>query len=391
MYREAADADVYIADLTAANPNVYLELGVRWALKDGVTIPIAQNLDDVRFNVSATRVIPYGPMPSALELATQQITDAAVDGLMHPDRIDSPVRDSLLLVAVTRQDWDGLRGEIERLKDQRAEDLVAGARAATTPSDRIALLQEAIARNPANVQAHIDLGVELRKTARYGAAADELRRATQIDQTNPTAWRELGVALSKDGEHDQAVVALEHAARLDDRDAETWSNLGGTLRRLARRNGGPGFDPVQLQRAQDAYNRAARLSGNDTYPLMNAARIGLLLSAAAPESRAAALAVFHDLRLLTEFAVRDTRHEDPWKLFDFADTLMLTGHVEGAVEAVRQGVALIPLENRVSFLSSAIEPLEDLRSIPLLDDELGGHVSRLIDEYRSALAAVTGS
>lgn len=30
MFAEALDADVYIADLTGANPNVYLELGVRW-------------------------------------------------------------------------------------------------------------------------------------------------------------------------------------------------------------------------------------------------------------------------------------------------------------------------------------------------------------------------
>jgi tetratricopeptide (TPR) repeat protein len=38
MFREALDSDVYIADLSGANPNVYLELGVRWALRDGVTI-----------------------------------------------------------------------------------------------------------------------------------------------------------------------------------------------------------------------------------------------------------------------------------------------------------------------------------------------------------------
>jgi len=274
MYKEAVDADVYIADLTAANPNVYLELGVRWALKDGVTIPISQNVGDVRFNVSGTRVIPYGPMPGALEQATQQITEAAVDGLMHPDRIDSPVRDSLRLVAVTRQNWDELKAEVERLKDERAEDLVAAARAATTPSDRIELLQTAITRNPANVQAHVDLGVEQRKAGKYSAAADVLRSATQLDQDNPTAWRELGVAHSKNGDLDQAVTALERAARLDERDAETWSNLGGALRRAARQDGTARFDLLKLQRAKDAYDRAAKLSGNDTYPLMNAARIG---------------------------------------------------------------------------------------------------------------------
>jgi hypothetical protein len=53
MFAEAMDADIYIADLTGANPNVYLELGVRWALRDGVTIPVCQDLSEVKFNVSS--------------------------------------------------------------------------------------------------------------------------------------------------------------------------------------------------------------------------------------------------------------------------------------------------------------------------------------------------
>lgn len=57
MFAEARDADVYIADLSGANPNVYLELGVRWALRDGVTILICQNVADLRFNVGANRAI----------------------------------------------------------------------------------------------------------------------------------------------------------------------------------------------------------------------------------------------------------------------------------------------------------------------------------------------
>jgi Flp pilus assembly protein TadD len=391
MYREAVDADVYIADLTAANPNVYLELGVRWALKDGVTIPISQDVRDVRFNVSAARVIPYGPMPDDLERATRQIADAAVEGLTDTSRVDSPVRDSLSLVAIPQQDWDEIRAEVQRLKDERAEDLVADARAAPTPSQRMELLRRAVARNPANVQAHLELGIELRKADQYTDATEHLRRATDIDPHNQTAWRELGVALSKRGDLDQAVVALERAARLNDRDSETWSNLGGALRRLARENDGASFDSETLRRAKDAYDRAAELSGNDTYPLMNAARIGLLATANAPDMRADALRAFDELRLLTEFAVSRTKREDPWKFFDFADTLVLTGRVDDALEAAKHGIQLVAPENRASFLSSAIEPLDDLISASVLDDEFVEGIQRLISEYRAGLPAAIGS
>ena len=55
------------------HPNVYLELGVRWALRDTVTVLISQDIQEVRFNVSANRVIHYGPMPEELKEAQRQI------------------------------------------------------------------------------------------------------------------------------------------------------------------------------------------------------------------------------------------------------------------------------------------------------------------------------
>jgi hypothetical protein len=69
MFAEASDADIYIADLTGYSANVFLELGVRWALKDYVTILIAQDTSSLKFNVAFNRAIEYGPMPTQLETA----------------------------------------------------------------------------------------------------------------------------------------------------------------------------------------------------------------------------------------------------------------------------------------------------------------------------------
>jgi hypothetical protein len=69
MFQEALGADVCLADLTGANANVYLELGVHWALHDGVTLLICQEESPVLFNAAFSRVIPYGATPDALEEA----------------------------------------------------------------------------------------------------------------------------------------------------------------------------------------------------------------------------------------------------------------------------------------------------------------------------------
>ena len=289
MFREAADADVYIADLSGANANVYLELGVRWALRDGVTILISQDIhDDVKFNVSVNRVIPYGPMPDELDRAIEQIVTTALRGIQDPLQVDSPVRNSLPLLTAPRSEWDGLRQEIRRLQELQADDLVAAARKAT-PDQAIQLLRQAVDRNPVSVQAHYQLGIALRNAASYAAAIDELQAVVRLDANWAAGWRELGVTLSKSGHLADAVEAFQHAVELDSSDAETWATLGGVRRRLARSRTGPAFDWAALREARDAYRRASQLRGNDTYSLVNEARLDLLLSAAEPAMRPAAI------------------------------------------------------------------------------------------------------
>lgn len=50
------DAELIIADLTGANPNVYYELGIAHALRKKVVL-LAQDLEEVPFDLRAYRVI----------------------------------------------------------------------------------------------------------------------------------------------------------------------------------------------------------------------------------------------------------------------------------------------------------------------------------------------
>lgn len=149
MFREAVDSDVYIADLTGSNANVFLELGVRWALKDNVTILISQDdHNDLKFNVLGIRVIRYGPMPNELDLALSDIVASAVNGLRAPTEVDSLVRISLPLHTAPRSEWNALRDEIARLRKDQANELVAKARKAAPAHATAALATGSRAQSP---------------------------------------------------------------------------------------------------------------------------------------------------------------------------------------------------------------------------------------------------
>lgn len=59
LIKELAQVDVVIADITGRNPNVFLELGIRYALRNKVTIIIAQKGTIVPFDIKGYRYIEY--------------------------------------------------------------------------------------------------------------------------------------------------------------------------------------------------------------------------------------------------------------------------------------------------------------------------------------------
>ena len=90
MFEEALEADIYIADITGNNPNVYLELGVRWALRDKVTIVVRQEKDPPKFNVAANRSFQYSNDLDHLKEAIEDVVSAIKTGLDNQG-VDSPV------------------------------------------------------------------------------------------------------------------------------------------------------------------------------------------------------------------------------------------------------------------------------------------------------------
>jgi tetratricopeptide (TPR) repeat protein len=319
MFAEARDADVYIADLTGANPNVYLELGVRWALREGVTVIISQNVEDLKFNVFSNRAILY--FPDIIIKAINDVVEAIENGL-NAAKPDGPVRLNAQYVTVPRKELDDLNAEIKRLTTERGEDLLRAALSTDQLSERITILRQALEVNPASVKVLLELGKTHRSLAQYDDAVNVLSRAVRLSPNDPEPHRELGVAYNKSGEPQKAVDPLKEAVRLAPGDKEAWSNLGGALRRIGMLRAPSSYDEHALQESRESYAKALSLDKHDLYSGLNVAKLDLLLSKWEPIKADSAKERFSKQVNLCRFEV-DQSPDDYWRRFDLADVFFL--------------------------------------------------------------------
>lgn len=84
-------SDIVIADLSGRNPNVFYELGVRHSVNNN-TILIADNLEDVPFDLRGLRTITYKYEPEQMLKLQKSIKEAIKEIIKEPDKLDNPVR-----------------------------------------------------------------------------------------------------------------------------------------------------------------------------------------------------------------------------------------------------------------------------------------------------------
>lgn len=63
-----------IADLTGANPNVYLEVGYAWG-KGKNTILLIKDSDELKFNVQGQRCLEYKSIKDLMEKLEKELKD----------------------------------------------------------------------------------------------------------------------------------------------------------------------------------------------------------------------------------------------------------------------------------------------------------------------------
>lgn len=86
IYQQLESADLIIADLSEANPNVMYELGFVHAAKRPVIL-ISSGLQHVPFDIASLRVIHYGRDPADLEIFKRELQQAVEMTLRDPSRL----------------------------------------------------------------------------------------------------------------------------------------------------------------------------------------------------------------------------------------------------------------------------------------------------------------
>jgi tetratricopeptide (TPR) repeat protein len=243
MFQELLIADLVVADLSIANPNVWYELGVRHALRSrGVVLLFgspAGGKSPSAFDLYTDRKLRYslagdGPDPATLKEDTAALT-AMIKATMaswHERRI-SPVY--YHLPNLQEPDWKTLVfGNVREIWDahRRWEDRLQLALESGRIGDLLVLADEgpvAAFRSEAWIRA----GTALRKSGQFLLALEYLGKGLAVEPRALTGLRETGICLQRLGMRGAAGHSLARARRhfetvLEEhpRDVETWALLG---------------------------------------------------------------------------------------------------------------------------------------------------------------------
>jgi tetratricopeptide (TPR) repeat protein len=232
MFQELLLADVVIADLSADNPNVWYELGVRHALRARGVISMACRQGPMPFDVYPDRKLRYHMKDGAPDADFVQADRAALATMVRETlaawhgRKSSPVYQ--LLPFLQEPDWKTLRvGGVEEVWEQQDAwaQRLATARRKQRPSDVLVLADEAPAQ-ALRQEAHLIAARTLRQLNQPAFALEQAEKALALDPTNLTGRQEKGMLLGRLQRYDEAREWLESVARDHPADAETCGLLG---------------------------------------------------------------------------------------------------------------------------------------------------------------------
>jgi tetratricopeptide (TPR) repeat protein len=309
-----------LADITGANANVFLELGVRYRARESGTVVIRQTDSPIPFDINQIKAFPYSYAPLDAAAESRRLITEVLEGSLSVNRVDSPVR-----LALKAQQADA----------RNVEPLLRDAEEALRNGDRpiaIVKLTEAVRGDYRNALSHVKLGILLKDQGELEDAHKHFMQAIAIDADYGEAHREKGVIeslsyrKSKSPELAKSSEAeLKRAVELNPRDFDALASLGGLFRRLNNN-----------ARALEYYEKSTRVSNGHPYPLLNAIKLKALVQGT--------LTIDHTVeRQLLRAAKQRKKQADadfdlPWSRFDLAEISLYLGDSDQFQTLVEEGL-----------------------------------------------------
>ncbi len=376
MFKAIRDCDVFIADVTGANANVFLELGVRYCVSDQVTILTTQDDTSPPFDINQIAIVRYADGPS-------QVAEKRIAEIVH-NELNTPVGGSPILQLldsriVPRRQWETLSGE-------RIQIMIHQAHLEPGADSRIGMLREAVDIDPFSVPAHLELLRALREAGRLEEALKANDDAKRRSPGCVGILKERGKILDKlasRGEDtlDLAINAFGEALLLAENDADLHGCLGGAIRRKALKLNGS-ESAALLDRAFSHYFKSQELDRHSTYAGMNLLRLLLLGATPAPTFPGNREDYLKRMFHLCAFEVADSqcreKGETWWPMFDLADIQVLQNDLDDAIATYQQAIESIPTFGRGDKLLSPLRTWKELLESGSLSRKVAGGAESIV-------------
>ena len=273
MFERLILCDFAIADLTAANANVFYELGVRHAVRPASTLLLfAANTGQLPFDVGLLRALPYqiGPDGTPADLTARSAIARRLAEARDPAP-DSPI---FQLVDgfpdVQRLKTDVFRDRVRYREDVKARLSAARKGGADAVRD-VAQSLGAIADQEAGVV--IDLFLSYRAMKAWDDMIALVPRMAPPLARSVLVREQLGLALNRAGRGDEAEGVLLDVLQQQGPSSETYGILGRVYKdrwEAAAKAGDGRLARGLLEKAIGAYLKGFETDWRDAYPGINA-------------------------------------------------------------------------------------------------------------------------
>ena len=356
MFERLMLCDYAIADLTAANANVFYELGIRHGIRPHSTVLIFGQGSRLPFDVSPLRGLPYRLDASGLPEAPDEDRRALAERL---ESCRTPVEDSPLFQLVS--EWP--RPDIARLKTDRFRELVTYSRtvkrnldvARREGVDAVCAVENSLNLRDADPAILVDLLLSYRAVEAFDRMVDLVPRLPQLVAETVLVQEQYGFALNRVGRRDEADGVLQDVIDRHGPSSETNGLLGRIYKDRwddARKSGNETLARGFLRKAVDAYLAGFEADWRDAYPGINAVTLMEMTDPVDPRQR--------DLLPVVRYAVKRRLAGKTPDYWDHATLLEL------AVLAADRSTAETILPDTLAAVRESWEPKTTARNLGLI-------------------------